>query len=169
MISTSRRPCHRSRLLGREFSRVLPNSIYVPRGTKPLRELIVLAKAGKHGTVTLINSLANEPRELAFLKVDGSWRWLDQKIELKKVTLQADIGQKVRLSGVRLIPMGSAEALRTAGLLSEAWRLPVGPASGGAEVLISDDGGLKIQFQRGPEIVGPILHISKLRRLRGEG
>lgn len=163
MVTTSRRPSHRARLLGRELTRVLPNAEYVPRGIKTVRRLASLASSKGHELVMIVNSREEQPRELRFLNVSAGWRWLDARIELREVELQRDLGQKVKLADVRIASDDSVRARSFARLLSKLWGLPLseGPSSTGATVLVTCDDGLKVQFRAHPkaELVGPVLHV----------
>lgn len=163
LVTTSRRPSHRARLLGRELIRVLPNAEYVPRGIKTVRRLASLASSRGHELVMIVNSRERQPRELRFLNASVGWRWLDARIELREVELQRDLGQKVRLADVRIVAADSARAQNLARLLSELWGLPLseGPSSTGAVVLVTCNDGLKVQFRAHPkdELVGPVLYV----------
>jgi len=167
LITTSRRPCHRARLLGRELARVLPNSKYMPRGVKSIRGLASLANSLNHKIVMIINSYTDQPSELCFLDAAAGWRWLDARIELGEVKLQRDLGQKARLVDVKIVASGQNRALSFAHLIGELWGLPFTeelPRTGSFAV-VDDDRELRVRFHAGPnaEPVGPILHVKHFK------
>jgi len=164
LITTSRRPCHRARLLGRELTRVLPNAEYAPRGIKSVRKLASFANTRNHKLVMIIGSHANQLRELRFLDVATGWRWLNARIELGDVKLQKDLGQKVRLVDVKIVVSKQNIARNFAHLISRLWGLQFTeelPSAGGV-AMVGDDGKLRVEFHADPSAgpVGPILHIT---------
>jgi len=163
LITTSKRPCHRARLLGRELARVLPNAKYTPRGVKSIRKLASLANSLNHKLVMIINSCTDQPRELRFLDAAAGWRWLGARIELGEVKLQRDLGQKVRLTDVKIASSSQNRARSLARLVGELWGLPFTEElpSAGSIAMVDDDRELRIQFRADPsaEPVGPILHV----------
>ena len=165
LITTSRRPGHRARLLGRELARVLPDAEYVPRGVKSVRNLASLASTRGHKLVTLINCRADRPQELRFLDVTRGWRWLDVVIELREVKLQKDLGHKVQLTDVKIVASGSSRAKDLARLLSEMWHLQLleEVPSAGSVVMVTQNEELRIQFQSDPKVppIGPIMYVTR--------
>lgn len=171
LISTSRRPGHRTRILCRELTRVLPNAAYVPRGAKTIIKLTSLARSLGHDRVMVVNSLAGRPKELRFLAVGQGWRWLDGRVELGDVKLQRDLEQKTKLEGAKFYAK-SRKARNLANFLGELLGLPILnklPNAGGI-VLITSDDELQLRFQLRPssEAIGPVLQIESFGRLRGE-
>lgn len=172
MITTSRRPEHRARILCRELARVIPNARYVPRGAKRVEQLASIAGSLGHARVVMVNSIAGRPKELRFLDVGKGWRWLDARVELGEVKLQRDLGQLVKLEGTRLYAEGK-RAREFADFIGELFgvsptdRLP----KSGAVALVTSDAKLKLQFQLRPssEVVGPVIQITGYGRSRGEG
>lgn len=171
LISTSRRPGHRTRILCRELTRVFPNAAYVPRGAKTISKLASLASSLGHDRVMIVNSLAGRPKELRFLAVAQGWRWLDARVELGEVKLQRDLGQKAKLEGTKFYAEGR-KARNLANFLGEALGLPILSELPNAEgvVLITSNDELQLQFQLAPspEAIGPVLQIASFGRLRGE-
>lgn len=171
LISTSRHPGHRTRILCRELTQVLPNATYVPRGVKTISKLTSLARSLGHNRVMVVNSLAGRPKELRFLAVGQGWRWLDARVELGEVKLQRDLEQKTKLEGTKFYAE-SRKARNLANFLGELLGLPILgelPNAGGI-VLITSDDELQLQFQLRPssEAIGPVLQIASFGRLRGE-
>ena len=164
LITTSRRPCHRARLLGRELARVLPNAKYVPRGVKSVRKLASLANARDHKLVMIIESRTNQPQELRFLDAAAGWQWLNARIELGEVKLQRDLGQKVQLVDVKTVASKQNMARNFAHLISKLWGLPFIEElpSAGSVAMVGDDEKLRVQFHADPSAgpVGPILHVT---------
>jgi rRNA maturation protein Rpf1 len=165
LITTSRRPSHRTRLLGRELARVLPNAKYMPRGDKSIRKLASLASSQNHKLITIITNRVHQPQELRFLDTTAGWRWLEERIELRKVELQRDLGRKVKLANVKIAANDQAKAQNLARFLSELWDLPFTEKPSGNVALAKDDEGLRLQFHEDPKAkpVGPILHIARFR------
>lgn len=167
MITTSRRPTHRARLLGRELVRILPGAEYVPRGLKTVEKLASMAGSRGHDLVMIINSGADQPRELRFLHAGPSWRWSRANIELREVKLQRDLGKKVEARVEAIAWQGSAEARELAELLSELWGLPlVEPSSHrGTIALVVGNEELELQFKESPasEPVGPTLRVASFK------
>ena len=171
LISTSRRPGHRTRILCRELTQVLPNATYVPRGAKTISKLASLASSLGHDRVMVVNSLARRPSELRFLAVAKGWRWLDARVELGEVKLQRDLGQKTKLEGTKFYAEGQ-KARNLANFLGEILGLSILnklPNAGGI-VLIASDDELQLRFQLRPssEAIGPVLQIESFGRLLGE-
>ena len=168
MITTSRRPTHRARLLGRELARVLPGAEYVPRGMKNVEKLAALAGSRGHNLIMIVNSCEGQPRELRFLHAGPGWRWSDANIELRGVELQRDLGKKVEARAGAIAWRGSPEARGLAELLSELWNLPLAePASHrGAIALVVGEEGLELQFRETPtsEPMGPTLRVARFKR-----
>lgn len=170
LISTSRRPGHRTRILCRELTRVIPNATYVPRGAKTISKLASLASSLGHNRVMVVNSFAGQPRELRFLAVAKGWRYLDARVELSEVKLQRDFGQKVKLNGTKFYAEGK-KAWNLANFFGELLGLPILnelPKTGGIALITSDD-KLQLQFQLRPssDAIGPVLQIASYGRLRG--
>jgi rRNA maturation protein Rpf1 len=172
LITTSRRPCHRARLLGRELERVLPNAKYTPRGVKSIRKLTSLANSLNHKLIMIIESWSDNPSELLFLDATAGWRWLGAKIELGDITLQRDLGQKVRLTDVKIAASNQDNAIKFARMIGKMWDLPFSeelPMSGGA-AFVDNDKKLRVQFHVdiGAEPVGPILYVKQFEGFNGE-
>lgn len=172
LITTSRRPGHRARILCRELARVLSNVTYTPRGAKTVRNLVSLASSLGHSRVVVINSIADDPREMRFFDAVAGLRWLNARIEFGGVKLQRDLGQKIKLAEVRIFAEGK-RAWEFADFLGKLLNLPISrePPGSGAVALITEDEGLKLQFQAklGSEIVGPVLEIASFGEFFGEG
>ncbi len=170
LITSSKRPGHRTKLLCRELARVLPRCKYVPRGAKTIKKLASLAASLGHTRVVLVNSLAGQPHELRFLDVAAGWRWLDARVELGEVKLQRELGQKIGLEGTTVYAEGE-RAMEFANFLEELVDLSVGeglPRAGGV-TLITSNSELKLYFQvrPNPEMIGPVLQIASFGCLRG--
>ncbi len=145
-------------MLARELARVLPGSEYVPRGVKTVRKLSSLASSRGHAVAMIVESSAGKPKFLQFLGCSEGWRW-GMKIELGGVELQRDLGQKIRLSGTKVVA-GSPEAKELAKLLGELWGMQLVRKAGAEAFAVVDRD--KIRFQRGPEKVGPVLHVLRV-------
>ncbi len=166
LVTTSRRPGHRARLLGRELARVLPNAEYLPRGVKTIRKLSLLASSRGHTTVMIVDSFASIPKFLRFLDCGTGWQWSEVQIELGKIELQKDLSQKIGLSCTKIIAK-SPDVKELARLLEKLGGLPVGRETGARDVVVVDED--EIRFQRGSERVGPVLHVSSVVYGHGPG
>jgi hypothetical protein len=164
LITTSKRPGHRSRILGRELANVVTNSRYLPRGTKTVARLIELAKKLGQSRVVIINSAAGQPRELRFLEVVERWRWANAKILLKGVKLQRELGQRMKLDATEIYPEeGSEEFART---LSSLTGLPLINGLGNhAALFVGGNDKNLIQFWTGKSKTGPMLYVEKVEKL----
>jgi len=172
LITTSRRPCHRARLLGRELERVLPNAKYMPRGVKSIRKLTSLANSLNHKLIMIIESCADQPSELLFLDATVGWRWLGARIELGEIKLQRDLNQKARLLDVKITASNQDKARSFARLIGKIWGLPFSeePLSGGSAAFVDNDRELRVQFHTdiGAAPVGPILYVKQFEGFNGE-
>lgn len=171
LITTSRRPCHRARLLGRELERVLPNAKYTPRGVKSIRKLTSLANSLNHRLIMIIDSYANQPSELLFLDATVGWRWLGARIELGDIKLQRDLGQKARLTDVNITASNQDKARSFARLIGKIWGLPYSEEPcGGSAAFVDNDRELRVQFHTdiGTAPVGPILYVKNFEGFNGE-
>jgi len=162
LITTSRRPGHRARILGRELARVIPNAKYVPRGVETVDKLALMAESLGHTWVMVINSSVGHPKELRFLNIGKGWRWFDKRVELGEVKIQRDLGQRVSFEGMKIYAEGKP-AQEFAEFLGEISGLPISeklPEAGVALSIITNS-GLKIHFQKRPtsEIMGPVLQV----------
>jgi len=160
LIITSRRPCHRARILARELARVLPNAEYMPRGVKGVKKLSSLAISHGHDIVMMIDSVDEQPKFLRFLEVDDGWKWLDVQIELGDVELQKDLGQKTRLLGTKIV--AGSKAKRLANLLEKLWGIKQAEkaAGTGAFMFVDED---KIEFRASLAArIGPVLNVSRV-------
>jgi hypothetical protein len=170
LITTSRRTNHRSRLLGRELAMVIPGAKYLPRGKKTVRKLASLSSPLASSLVIVITSQKDQPHELRFLDTSSGWRWLDAKIELSKVVLQRDLGNKIKFHDLKPATDGSRRAKEFADFIAGVTKLPLAEGAGGPVGLVKNEEGLRLQFQEGidRDVVGPVLHISSYGRLYGE-
>ncbi len=168
LIVTSRRPCHRARILARELAKVLPNAEYVPRGIKNVKKLSSLAVSHGHNIVMIVDSITKQPKFLRFLEVDDGWKWLDVQIELSDVELQKDLGQKTRLLDAKIV-MESSKVKRLANLLEKLWGLKqVKKAAGTGAFMFVGEGKIEFRASLAAKI-GPVLHISRVVGKYGKG
>ena len=163
MITTSRRPSHLARILCRELVRVIPRSRYVPRGTKTIEDVVSVVRELGHDRVMVVDSVSGKPKEIRFLEVDQNWRWADAMVELGEVKIQLDLQRRTNPEDSKIYADG-ARALEFAewvGKFLGIGRSEELPESGGV-ILITSEGGLKIQFKvmPGSETVGPVLQIT---------
>ena len=167
LIVTSRRPCHRARILARELARVLPDAEYIPRGVKSVRKLFSLASSRGHKKIMIINSVAGQPMVLRFLDIDEGWKWMDVQIELSKAELQKDLGQKIRLLDAKIVA-ASPKAKELAGLLEKLWgvKMVKKAPDTGAFIIVDED---KIGFRASLAAkIGPALYVSRVVGEHGE-
>lgn len=171
LLTTSRRPGHRTRILCRELSWVIPNSRYIPRGTKTIEELNQVALASGHDRIALVSSGAGGPMKLRFLEAGQDWRWLNPVVKLGAVKLQREVGPSYGLKDLKVYGQGH-EAYKfaiTLGKLlgSEISQTP--PSSGGVALITAED-GITLQFlvKDNSEAIGPILRVVGLGRVSEE-
>jgi len=167
LIITSRRPCHRARILARELARVLPDAEYMPRGVKNVRKLSSLASSRGHKKIMIINSVSGQPMVLRFLDIDEGWKWMDVQIELCNVELQKDLGQKIRLLDAKIVA-ASPKAKELAGLLEKLWgvKMVKKAPDTGAFIIVDED---KIGFRASLAAkIGPALYVSRVVGEHGE-
>jgi rRNA maturation protein Rpf1 len=75
ILTTSRRPCERSRTLLKELQCVIPLSDYILRGKKGIRELVSLSvEKGAERTI-IVTSKGNKPYSLLFY---SGWNFLGE-------------------------------------------------------------------------------------------
>ncbi|MEM3420645.1 MAG: hypothetical protein QW835_02385 [Candidatus Hadarchaeum sp.] len=163
LLTTSRRPCHLARVLGRELARFLPGSEYIPRGVKTIEKIVFLAKQRGHDRVMIISSLLDKPGEIRFIEVRETWRWMDATIRLAGVTVSRVKTKFGRLGKIRIYAedASSLEFARWLGKILGIDRVERTPESGPI-ILITSKDGLKIKFGVMPdaEDVGPVLLVS---------
>jgi hypothetical protein len=161
LITTSRRPGHRARILGRELARVIPNTKYMPRGVKTVDKLALMAESLGHTWVMVINSSAGHPKELRFLDMGKDRRWLDKRVELGEVKLQRGLGQRVSFGGTKIYAEGKpAQELAT--FLGEISGLPISeklPEAGVVLSIITNSGPVHFQKRPTSEITGPVIQV----------
>jgi len=167
LVTTSRRPGHRTRLLARELTRVLPNTEYVPRGVKSVEKLFSLAISRGHNIIMMVDSVGERPKFLRFLEVGDGWRWLDVQIELSDVELQKDLGQKTRLLDTKIVT-ASPGAKKLANLLEKLWGLKQAKVAGTGAFMFVDEH--KIEFRASLSAkIGPVIHVSRVVGEYGKG
>ncbi|MGC8816466.1 MAG: hypothetical protein ACP5PX_01415 [Candidatus Hadarchaeum sp.] len=163
LLTTSRRPCHLARILGRELARLLPDSEYVPRGVKTIEKVAALARQRGHHRVIIINSSSDRPSEMRFLEVGGTWQWLNASMKLAGVAVNRVKIKGKNFGGLKIYA-GDPGSFNFSRWLSRVLsiectdRLP----ESGPVVLLTSDGGLKIRFRIMPcaEEVGPVLSVA---------
>ena len=171
IITTSRRPDHRTRILCRELTWVIPNSRYLPRGTKTVEGLSSIARESGHNRIMLVGSAGGGPTELRFLDVGENWRWVNARVKLGEVKLQREGGRRIKLKGLKICGEGP-KALGFAAWFGQLLGLDASerpPASGGVALVTSED-GLKLQFliKDNSEAVGPVLQVLGFGNLNEE-
>ncbi len=161
LVTTSRRPGHRARILGRELARVIPNAKYFSRGVKTVDKLALMAESLGHAWVMVVNSSAGHPKELHFLNIGKGWRWFDKRVELGEVKLQRDLGQRVRFEGIKIYAEGKP-AQELAEFLGEISGLPISerlPEAGVVLSIITNSGLIHFQKRPTSEITGPVIQV----------
>lgn len=163
LLTTSRRPCHLARVLGRELTRFFPGSEYIPRGVKTIEKITSLAKQRGHGRVMIINSLLDRPGEIRFIDVGETWRWMNAAIKLAGTTVSQVKTGFGPFSKIKIYAedASSLEFARWFGKILDVDRVEAPPKSGPV-ILISSGEGLKIKFVVMPEAknVGPVLSVA---------
>jgi len=115
----------------------------------------------------IIDSVAGQPMVLRFLDVGEGWKWMNIQVELGKVELQKDFGQKIRLLDAKIVA-ASPKAKEFAGLLEKLWGVKMikkAPDTG-AFIIVDKD---KIEFRASLAAkIGPILYVSRVVGEHGE-
>jgi hypothetical protein len=169
LVTTSKRPGHRSRVLGRELANVVFNSVYLPRGTKTLARLAELAGKLGQSRVVIVNSVEERPWELRFLEVGRGWKWANVKILLERVELQRELGQRIKLAAAEIYSEGG-DAKKLAQQLGSLMGLPLTDELGSNAAVFVGPGDEKlIQFWTGKSKVGPRIYIRGFEELRRRG
>jgi len=171
ILTTSRRPDYRTRILCRELSWVIPNSRYIPRGTKTVEVLNTIARDSGHNRIMLVGSAAGRPTELRFLDVGEDWRWVNARVKLSEVKLQRELGRRNKLKDLKIYGEGP-KASKFAAWLGKLLGLNTSeklPTSGGVVQITSED-GLDFQFlvKKNAETIGPVLRIASYGNLYEE-
>ncbi len=92
LITTSHRPTRRTRSFGHDLERVFPNSLYVTRGKKTVRQLLMEAYDRNYGRILVVNVWKGNPLKLTFMKVDpDDWGYIGY-VYLHGIKLQREIG-----------------------------------------------------------------------------
>lgn len=97
LVTTSRKPCMRTRAFARELAGMLPLSEYVPRGKGSLDGLISRARQKGARCLAVISDIKGNPGKIEFLDVSQSdWAWSPTVLMLRGVKLQREFGRKCR-------------------------------------------------------------------------
>ena len=148
LITTSRKPCARTRTFIKEFARMLPDTVSVNRGKMGVEELAEFARAEGHSIVVVVTDAHGNPSSLRLLGIDESgWKPLDE-IHLKSVKLRREFGINVPKPITLLVD-------DPAGLLEH-----LGIESGESEVTLSAGKDTITFFYNGNE-VGPRMVLRK--------
>ena len=75
LITTSRKPCNRTRSFCRDLATRLPHAIYQNRGKANLDDIIVLARALFCDTILVVQEMHGNPSKIEFISVHAdSWQ-----------------------------------------------------------------------------------------------
>ncbi|WP_456366088.1 ribosomal biogenesis protein [Thermococcus sp.] len=92
LITTSHRPTRRTRSLGHDLERVFPNSLYLTRGKKTVKDLLMEAYDMNYERILVVNVWKGNPLKLTFIKVDPeNWGYLGH-LYLHGIKLQREMG-----------------------------------------------------------------------------
>lgn len=168
LITTSRRPGHKTRVLCRELSRVISSSRYIPRGVKTIERLASMARELGHDRVMIVNSVSGEPREFRFLEVGEGWRWANARVELEGVDLGRGRKARVNVTSTNIYAEGdrALEFAKWIGNLMGIKRSVGFPSSGGVIMVTSGD-GIELHFfiMLGSRSAGPVIRVKSFGRL----
>jgi len=76
LVTTSRRPSHKVRIIGRELAAVLPHAEYVTRGKKSVEETAYLAYTLGSSKLIIIGVSHGGPGSLSVLRTGKDWDWI---------------------------------------------------------------------------------------------
>jgi hypothetical protein len=169
IITSSRRPGHRTRMLCRDLARVMPDSRYIPRGTKTVEELAGIARRLGQGLIILVLSLSGKPNELRFIEVGEKWRWKNAIVKLEEVKLQSDLGERRSLEDLKIYGDGD-EASAFASWLGELLGIEISKSlsKSAGFALVTDEGGLNLSFMSEGTQIGPTMGIKSYGQLYKE-
>jgi len=92
LITTSHRPTRRTRSFGHDLEKVFPNSLYVTRGKKTIKQLLMEAYDRNYGRLLVINVWKGNPLKLTFIRVDpDDWGYMGY-VYLHGIKLQREVG-----------------------------------------------------------------------------
>ncbi|NPA47781.1 MAG: ribosomal biogenesis protein [Thermococci archaeon] len=92
LITTSHRPTRRTRSFGHDLERVFPGSLYMTRGKKTIKQLLMEAYDRNYSRLLVINVWKGNPLKLTFIRVDPEeWGYLGY-VYLHGIKLQREIG-----------------------------------------------------------------------------
>lgn len=94
LITTSRKPCRRTRTLAKDLQRLFPESTMTSRGKKSIDDCVELARHDGFSRVVLLSDYKGNPGELAAINVEeGSWEWLDFGFKILGVKLAREFSE----------------------------------------------------------------------------
>ncbi len=149
-LSSSRKPCARTRTLLKDFNRLLPDSVMVNRGKTGVSGLVDAARNKGLGRVAIVGDRHGNPGEIRFIELDeDSWDWLPIRLRIRSIKLARDFDG----------PMPKASALEaTDGMIANAF----GIESEEGDVRMDFD-GTKLSFWKGDDEIGPRLLVEVLK------
>ncbi|MGQ9788148.1 MAG: hypothetical protein ACUVQM_02365 [Candidatus Hadarchaeaceae archaeon] len=163
LLTTSRRPCHLSRIICREMALILPGGEYVPRGAKTIEKTVLLARERGHNLVIIVSSFSDRPGEIRFIEVGEAWRWLDASIKIAGVKIN-HIKGKIDGSNRTRIYAGDPPSYDFAQWLGGVLGIDCveRPPKSGPVIFVSSSDGLELKFRIMPstENLGPVLTVA---------
>jgi len=155
LLTTSRRPSRQTRLIAREFSRVLPGARYLPRGTKSIWFLFSLALRFGLRSILVVENREGRPGLLRFMMPVGGGLWRELEVEFTGFRLWKG---RTPVSPTHIEPAAGGEEM--ARELSAFLSLPVESRPGEPAVFV---GRGEIFIWDGREKVGPEFVVSGWR------
>ena len=88
LVTTSRKPCARTRTLAKDLHHILLHSKYFNRGKSSLDHVAELARANGFDHALIISERNGNPSQLRFIEVfEDDWQWVGPSINIQSVKL----------------------------------------------------------------------------------
>ncbi|MEW6328978.1 MAG: hypothetical protein AB1468_02565 [Candidatus Micrarchaeota archaeon] len=104
-VTTSRKPSLTTKRLCRLLAALLPRGVYENRGKKGIEDIFERAKSLGKRRALLVYEQNGNPSSISFMKINGSWEWLEPEIKISGVKMgTAKIREQpegMRISGER--------------------------------------------------------------------
>ena len=79
LVTTSRESSKNARILARKIADLVPESIYLTRGKKSLKQLIEIARADGYPKICIITNSQGNPSLMRFIKLNAlDWNWAEE-------------------------------------------------------------------------------------------
>jgi len=98
LITTSRKPCARTRTLAKDIQHLLLDSNYANRGKSSLDHVAEIASTRGFDHVLIIYDQKGNPSQFKFMEVfEDEWKWAEPTINIKSVKLRREFEEYRRV------------------------------------------------------------------------